>query len=222
MDDFKSFLNENKEKLKIESAIDRHLNDYSSDFSKGKKLRPMRRKNYRRDEHKGKIKVLTNNREYDFMKYYFLVKTWASVRYGLKFEEIEFLMYFYSETHFSNKDFDIYAKAILNKGKNISRFVDMGFIEMLPGQESVVKRTNRCYRLTHKCKHIIASIYKKMVLEESIEENPMNNPLFLNHSTSYKDKRVRALIKDMNERRDRLIKGDTLNYLPDDINRKEG
>ena len=95
MDDFKSFLNENKEKLKIESAIDRHLNDYSSDFSKGKKLRPMRRKNYRRDEHKGKIKVLTNNREYDFMKYYFLVKTWASVRYGLKFEEIEFLMYFY-------------------------------------------------------------------------------------------------------------------------------
>jgi hypothetical protein len=26
----------------------------------------------------------------------------------------------------------------------------------------------------------------------------------------------------MNERRDRLIKGDTLNYLPDDINRKEG
>jgi hypothetical protein len=61
-----------------------------------------------------------------------------------------------------------------------------------------------------------------MVLEESIEENPMNNPLFLNHSTSYKDKRVRALIKDMNDRRERLINGDTLNYLPDDINRKEG
>jgi DNA-binding MarR family transcriptional regulator len=222
MDDFKSFLKENQQKLKIESAIDRHLNDYSSDLSKGKKLRPMKRKYPRKNKNEGKVIVVTNNREYDFLKYYFLVKTWASVRYGLRYEEIEFLMYFYSETHFSNKDFDIYARAILNKKKNISRFVDMGLIEMLPGQEEVVKRTNRCYRLTHKCKRVIMSIYKKLVLEESIDENPMNNPLFLNHSTSYKDKRIRELIKDMNYRRSKLMSGDTLNYLPDDIKKKEG
>ena len=111
---------------------------------------------------------------------------------------------------------------LLNKKKNISRFVDMGLIEMLPGQEEVVKRTNRCYRLTHKCKRVIMSIYKKLVLEESIDENPMNNPLFLNHSTSYKDKRIRELIKDMNYRRSKLMSGDTLNYLPDDIKKKEG
>jgi hypothetical protein len=45
----------------------------------------------------------------------------------------------------------------------------------------------------------------------------MNNPLFLNISTSYKEKRIRELIKDMNDRRSKLLKGDTLNYLPDDI-----
>jgi hypothetical protein len=217
MDDFKSFLKQNKEKLKIQSAVDNYLNDYSSDALKAKKVRPMRRKTYRKDKHKGKIVVITNNREYDFLKYYFLVKTWASVRYNLKYEEIEFLMYFYSETFFTNKDFDIYAKAILNKSKKIDRFVDLGLIEMLSGQEKVVKRTNKCYRLTHKCKHMIMSIYRKLVLEESIEENPMNNPLFLNISTSYKEKRIRELIKDMNDRRSKLLKGDTLNYLPDDI-----
>ena len=45
----------------------------------------------------------------------------------------------------------------------------------------------------------------------------MNNPLFLNVGTSYKDKRVRELIRDMNYRRSKLLEGDTLNYLPDDI-----
>lgn len=218
MDDFKSFLKENQEKLKIESAIDKHLNDIESDFKKSRKVRPMRRK-VKKSKNEGKISIMTNNREHDFLKYYFLVKTWASVRFGLKYEEIEFLMYFYSEAYFTNKDFDIYARAILNKGKNVSRFVELGLVEMLPKQEKVVKRTNKMYRLTHKCKTMIASIYKKLVLEERIDENPMNNPLFLNHSTSYKDKRVRELIKDMNYRREQLVKGETLNYLPDDIKR---
>lgn len=217
MDDFKSFLKENKDTLKIESAIEKHLNDRKSDEIKSKTVRPMKRKGYRKDAHKGKVVVITNNREYDFLKYYFLVKTWASIRYGLKYEEIEFLMYFYSEQFFSNKDFDIYAKAILNKGKSVTRFVDMGLVEKLPNQENVVKRTNVYYRLTHKCKHMIISIYRKLVLEECIDENPMNNPLFLNVGTSYKDKRVRELIRDMNYRRSKLLEGDTLNYLPDDI-----
>jgi hypothetical protein len=221
MNDFKSFLKQNKESLKVKNAIEEHLNDIRSDLDKKKRLRPMRRKIDRAKNKKDKISVFTNNREYDFLKYYFLVKTWASVRYNLRYEEIEFLMYFYSEAFFSNKDFDIYAKAILNKGKSIGRFVELGLVEIIPNQDKVVKRTNKCYRLTHKCKHMIMSIYRKMVLEEFIDENPMNNPLFLNHSTSYKDKRIRALIKDMNDRRSRLIDGDTLNYLPDDIKKKE-
>jgi len=221
MDDFKSFLKENKEKIKIESAVERHLNDLEYDIKKGKLVRPMRRK-IKKKKNEGKISIMTNNRDYDFLKYYFLVKTWASIRFGLKYEEIEFLMYFYSESYFTNKDFDIYAKAILNRGKHISNFVNLGLIEMLPKQENVVKRTNKCYRLTHKSKKMISSIYKKLVLEEQIDENPMNNDLFLNHCTSYKDKRVRELIRDMNDRRSRILNGDNLNYLPDDINREEG
>lgn len=216
MNDFKSFLRENQEKIKVESAVEKHLNDLEYDLKKGKLVRPMRRK-IKKSKNEGKISVTTNNREYDFLKYYFLVKTWASIRFGLKYEEIEFLMYFYSEVYFTNKDFDIYAKAILNKRKDIKRFVDLGLVEMLAGQEKVVKRTNKCYRLTHKSKKMISSIYKKLVLEEKIDENPMNNDLFLNHCTSYKDKRIRELIRDMNNRRSKLISGDNMNYLPDDI-----
>jgi hypothetical protein len=59
------------------------------------------------------------------------------------------------------------------------------------------------------------------VLEESIDENPMNNPLFLNYSTSYKEKRIRELIKDMNSRRSKILNGELLNYLPDDIKKGE-
>jgi hypothetical protein len=219
-DDFKSFLKENKEKIKVESAVEKHLNDLEYDLRKGRLVRPMRRK-LKKSKNEGKISIVTNNREYDFLKYYFLVKTWASVRFNLKYEEIEFLMYFYSEVYFTNKDFDIYARAILNKGKDINRFVDLGLVEILPNQEKVVKRTNKCYKLTHKSKKMISAIYKKLVLDEQIDENPMNNPLFLNHSTSYKDKRIRELIKDMNYRRSKLLEGDTLNYLPDEINKKE-
>jgi hypothetical protein len=220
MDDFKSFLNENKKQIKVQRAIDGHLDGFSNEVAKSKKLRPMKRLN-KEKKHDGKLNVRTSNRDLDFLKYYFLVKTWASIRYKLRYDEIEFLMYFYSEPYFSNKDFDIYSKAILGIGKKISRFVDAGLIEMLEGQENVVKRTNKCYRLTHKCKHMIKSIYRKLVLEEPIDENPMNNPLFLNYSTSYKDKRVRELIRDMNDRRSKLLNGELLNYLPDDIKKGE-
>jgi hypothetical protein len=220
MDDFKSFLNENKKQIKIQRAIDGHLDGFSNEVAKSKNLRPMKRLKTKK-KHDGKLNVRTSNRDLDFLKYYFLVKTWASVRYKLRYDEIEFLMYFYSEPYFSNKDFDIYSKAILGTGKKISKFVDAGLIEMLEGQENVVKRTNKCYKLTHKCKHMITSIYRKLVLEEPIDENPMNNPLFLNYSTSYKDKRVRELIRDMNDRRSKLLNGELLNYLPDDIKKGE-
>jgi DNA-binding MarR family transcriptional regulator len=221
MDDFKSFLNENKKQIKVQNAIDGHLDGFSNEVAKSKKLRPMKRIGQRTKKYEGKLNVITNNRDLDFLKYYFLVKTWASIRYKLRYDEIEFLMYFYSEPYFSNKDFDIYSKAILHVGKKINRFIDAGLIEILEGQETVVKRTNKCYRLTHKCKHMIKSIYRKLVLEESIDENPMNNPLFLNYSTSYKEKRVRELIKDMNSRRSKILNGELLNYLPDDIKKGE-
>lgn len=217
MDDFKSFLKENNESLRIENSVNKHLYDIDSDILRSKKVRPMRRIKNNKRKHEGKIRIITKNRENDFMKYYFLVKTWASVKYNLKSDEIEFLMYFYSESYFSAKDFNIYSKAILRKGKSIGKFIELDLIELLPNQEKVVSDKYRLYRLTYKCKRAIASIYKKLVLEEPIDESPTNNPLFLNHSTSYKDKRVRALIKDMNDRRKSLIDGDLLNYLPDDI-----
>ena len=227
MGDFKDFLEQNdkileadKKMSEIEDFLSKPISDAS--VNKAKKYRPMRRKWERKSKVKYKkknVKVITVNREFDFLKYYGIVKRWASVRYELTIDEIEMLMYFHTEQIFSKKDFDIYNTAMLNKKKHIKRFIDIGLVEPMKGNTVIKVSGNKLYRLTIKANKRVVSIYKKLTLQEGISESGSSNKFFNQYETSYKDKRIAKLMIEFNKRRNEIINGGTGIYLEDEIER---
>lgn len=227
MSDFKDFLEENNKILKEEkkiSEIKDFLTKPVSDgaIQKAKKYRPMKRKYERskkREYKKKVVKVITSKREFDFLKFYSIVKRWASVKYDLTFDEVEMLMYFYSEPLFTKKEFDIYNTAMLNKNKSIKRFIDMELVEALPGNTVIKVSGNRLYRLTIKANRRVSSIYKKLTLQEEISEYSSSNKFFRKYETSYKDKRISKLMIEFNKKREEVISGNSKNHFDDEIDR---
>jgi hypothetical protein len=228
MGDFKDFLQENEKTLNEEKVLSEIKDFLTKPISEGtiqkaKKYRPMKRK-YERSKNnpykKKNVKVITANREFDFMKFYGIVKRWASVQYSLTIDEIEMLMYFYSEPLFTKKEFDIYNTAMLHKNKQIQRFIDIGMIEGLPGNTTIKVAGNRLYRLTMKANRRVSSIYKKLTLQEEISEYSSSNKFFRLYETSYKDKRISKLMIEYNKRRNEIINGGSGIYLEDEIERE--
>lgn len=226
--DFKDFLKENEKTLNEEKALS-EIKDFlikpisEGTIQKAKKYRPMKRKYERSKSNpykKKNVKVITARREFDFMKFYGIVKRWASVQYSLSIDEIEMLMYFYSEPIFTKKEFDIYNKAMLHKNKQIQRFIDIGMIEGMPGNTTIKVAGNRLYRLTMKANRRVSSIYKKLTLQEEISEYSSTNKFFRLYETSYKDKRVAGLMIEYNKRRNEIINGGSGIYLEDEIERE--
>ncbi len=226
--DFKDFLQENEKTLNEEKVLSEIKDFLTKPISEGtiqkaKKYRPMKRK-YERSKKttykKKNVKVLTANREFDFMKFYGIVKKWASLQYNLTIDEIEMLMYFYSETVFTKKEFDIYNKAMLHKNKQIQRFIDMEMIEGMPGNSTIKVAGNRLYRLTMKANRRVSSIYKKLTMQEEISEYSSSNKFFRLYETSYKDKRVAGLMIEYNKRRNDIINGVSKIHLEDEIERE--
>lgn len=228
MSDFKDFLEQNNKILSQEkkiSEIKDFLTKPVSDgaVQKAKKYRPMKRKYERskkRPLKKKAVKVITANREFDFLKFYSIVKNWASVNYNLTFEEIEMLLYFYSEPLFTRKEFDIYNSAMLKKNKSIGRFVTMGLIEGLPGNTVIKVAGNKLYRLTVTANRRVSSIYKKLTLQEEISEYSSTNKFFRKYETSYKDKRISKLMIEFNNKRNEVINGESKKHFEDEIIRE--
>jgi hypothetical protein len=228
MSDFKDFLEENKKVLKEEKVLS-EIKDFlvkpisDGTVQKAKKYRPMKRKGERtvkKTYKKKNVKIITANREFDFMKFYGIVKRWASVQYNLTIDEIEMLMYFYSEPLFTKKEFDIYNTAMLHKNKSIKRFIDMELVDEMPGNSSIKVAGNRLYRLSMKANRRMASIYKKLTLQEEMSEYSSSNKFFNSYETSYKDKRIARLMVEYNKRRNEIINGGTGIYLEDEIKRE--
>lgn len=224
-DDFKEYLENNKKELelnKLVSKIENSLGESRSLFIKGKMYRPMKKKRTRYDKKKDHIQITTMQREHDFLKFYAVVKHWACFEFNLKAEELELLLYFYSEPIFTRREFNTYSKAILLKAKKIERFIENGLIEEAPGNEKIVKSLDKVYKLTFKCLRRINAVYKKLTLAEQIDTDSKNNRMFVDSATTYREKNMRQLIIDMNKRRADIINGNNLNYLDDDIKREEG
>lgn len=228
MSDFKDFLEQNEKTLKEEKVLS-EINSFlikpiaDSTIHKAKKYRPMKRKYERskkRPLKKKVVKVISCNREFDFMKFYGIVKRWASVMYDLTIDEIEMLMYFYSEPLFSKKEFDVYNSAMLQKNKSIKRFIDLGLIEALPGNTMIKVAGNRLYRLTIKANRRVSSIYKKLTMQEEISEYSSSNKFFNSYETSYKDKRIAKLMVEYNKKRNEILNGGLGNHLEDEITRE--
>lgn len=164
------------------------------------------RKHYRADV----PPIIANAHEpkYNFLKYWKVVRKWATVKYDMTLSDVEVMLFLYDEGIWKKKDF-LNATSIHSweKGR-LERFIRRGWIRVFREGKGY-KGHARLYEMTPAAKRICRSIYLKVTQEEAIPENIQNNPIFKKTDETYILKVYRSAIKRMNAQRSakRLAEG---------------
>ena len=152
-------------------------------------------KSYKRGNHKS-FKRQTRVRDYNFLKYYRVVRYYIKKKYEISLMELDMLLYLYDMPFFNKEDFNYYGTTMSWDKKRFYEMVEKGLIkEWRPGKKRYARK--KLFELSHKAKSICSLTYKKLMQEEPISEKKESNPIFDN--PSYMDKMYRNVIMKMNE-----------------------
>ena len=151
-------------------------------------------KSYKRGKRK-KFKKQTRTRDYNFLKYYRVVRYYIKKKYDITLMELDMILYLYDMPFFRKEDFNYYGNTMSWDKKRFYEMIKKGLIkEWRPGKEQYAKA--KMYELSHKAKSICSLTYKKLLQEEIISENAVSNPIF--KKESYMDKVYKNVIEKMN------------------------
>jgi hypothetical protein len=170
------------------------------------------------------VYVVSRKRNFDFLKYWSLVRHWAIVQYGITQEEIDTLMYLYSEPYFSRDQYNEFADVLMGKKNSLTDFINRGYIVEI----DLVDKTNgekvsskQIYKLSFKMNSIMSAIYDRVLLKTQISESNKITKVFQVFKTTIKDRKVAKLIVKMNETAKSIQNGADKTYIKDDL-RKSG
>ena len=173
--------------------------------------------------------VITFNREFDFLKYFYVVEYWAMSQYKISREDLSLLFFLYSEDFFDIKLFNKYSFSLISKKDHMERCLEEGYVEKIniDPYDMTKKRKNakenpidQLYKLTFKSRRMIMAIYDRLVLKYDVSENNMTTFMFRPRTMTSKDRKYGSLIKDMNQRRKKIISGEDKRYLRDDVKKR--
>lgn len=136
-------------------------------------------------------------RKYNFLKYWRIVKYYVKRKYELSESDLEMILHLYDEGTFTMEEFKDYAN-IMHWDRN--RFWNLkkdGFFTVWRKKNEVSNR-KAIYALSVKSNRICNLVYKRLLLEEKISENPRINPVM--KGDSYTDRVYRMAIKKMNKK----------------------
>lgn len=129
----------------------------------------------------------------DYLKYWRVIRYFIKDKYGLSQNDLDMLLFLYSEGYFKSKDFEWFNRILSWDKKRFSRLLKDGWIIYFReprGKYAAV------YELSYKCKRMIDSIYKKLNGEE-IPETTGGSHMY-HKNVSYNDKRYKNFILEMN------------------------
>lgn len=153
-------------------------------------------KSYTRSSSKT-IKIQPRERDYNFLKYWRIVRYYIKRKYEISLMELDMLLYLYDQPIFKKEDFNYYGNTMSWDKKRFYEMISKGLIkEWRPGKEKYARA--KIYELTHKGKLICSLTYKKLLKEEVISEDPRSNPLFKDNN--YMDKIYKKVIQKMNSK----------------------
>ena len=151
-------------------------------------------KSYKRGKRK-KFKKQPRTRDYNFLKYYRVVRYYIKKKYEITLMELDMILYLYDMPFFRKEDFNYYGNTMSWDKKRFYEMIKKGLIkEWRPGKEQYAKA--KMFELSHKAKSICSLTYKKLLQEETISENAVSNPIF--KKETYKDKVYKNVIEKMN------------------------
>ena len=151
-------------------------------------------KSYKRGKRK-KFKKQPRTSDYNFLKYYRVVRYYIKKKYEITLMELDMILYLYDMPFFRKEDFNYYGNTMSWDKKRFYEMIKKGLIkEWRPGKEQYAKA--KMFELSHKAKSICSLTYKKLLQEETISENAVSNPIF--KKETYMDKVYKNVIEKMN------------------------
>jgi hypothetical protein len=142
-------------------------------------------------------------KEYNFLKYWRVVRYWARRKYDITDTDLEVLLYLYDIDLFTRSQFRDFEGLLSWDKTRFNKLIDKGYI--VEWREKNTRRQAKLYALSVSARRMCTTVYKKLLQEEHIPENRHNNPIF--SGDSYADKVYRTAIRKMNkEREERLRK----------------
>lgn len=135
-------------------------------------------------------------RQHNFLKYWRVVKYYIKDKYKISSSELDMLLFLYDENVFTRKIFNSFSETMSWDKNRFSSMVESGYIKKWRDRKETQRST--LWELTLKSKRICNHLYKKLMQEEVISEDPYRNEIF--KGKSYMDKVYKNIIKKMNSK----------------------
>lgn len=133
-------------------------------------------------------------RNNNFLKYWRVIRYYVKSKYKITDSEIEMLLFLYDENIFTKDKFNEFARTMSWDKRRFSVMVEKGYIKVW--RERASGQNSNLYELSMASKRICNHIYKKLLQEETISEDPYANKIF--KGSNYMDKVYKKIIKSMN------------------------
>lgn len=159
---------------------------------------------YKAKNDKKQIAKQARAKDYNFLKYWRVVRYWAKRKYEISEPDLEILLYLYDIDLFTRGQFRKFEGLLSWDKTRFNTLRDKGYI--VQWREDKTRRQAKLYTLSVSAKRMIATLYKKLLQEEHIPENRHNNPIF--SGSDYTDKVYRAAIRRMNKEREARIRAE--------------
>ena len=109
--------------------------------------------------------------KHDFLKHFKVVRYFIQKQHNLSLQDLEMLLFLYSEKRFSKKDFSRFESIMSWESDRFKRLVKEGWIkEWRP----FYKGAKAIYELTHKGKVTISKVYNLLLGEDKFPESSRN------------------------------------------------
>jgi len=133
-------------------------------------------------------------RQHNFLKYWRVIKYYIKEKYEISGAELDMILFLYDENVFKKDTFNNFSQTMNWDKRRFSQMVKDGYIKKWRDRKET-QRSN-LWELTIKSKRICNHLYKKLMQEEIISEDPYRNEIF--KGKSYMDKVYKNIIKKMN------------------------
>ena len=110
----------------------------------------------------------------DFLKHWRLVKYLMKKQYDLTQQDLEMLLFLYSEKKFTKDDFKFFEGVLSWDVGRFTRLKKAGWIKQWRTNYGTKRRA--IYELTHKGKTAMARVYRLLLGEEKFPESSRRNP----------------------------------------------
>lgn len=134
--------------------------------------------------------------EHNFLKYLRIVRAWARFKHNIGYAEFEMLCFLYSENIFTEEKFMKYRQTMGFDKKMLWKMVNNGRINVFRKHQ---RGYAALYELSASSKGIIRSIYRKLLLEEPINEFVSDIEMVKKNDSRFTERQYTRVIKSMKE-----------------------